>query len=128
MMMNFQMQKALAQLVHAIRSDWDVNGIIAALGTAREHGRADDIRAITDAAVAAALDVKNRTPAVIPMNGEHWNARRHTPPRARLDMKRTCGICSRDELTCRAVVPQDHEFVPYRDVVQAARPAPGRNR
>jgi hypothetical protein len=119
-MMSFDQQKALARLVHTIRGDWDVDGIMTALGDAREHGKAGDIRAICDAAVAAALDGRNRTPAIIPLAGPHWT-RASTPPSPRkVDRQKTCGICSRYELECKAIRPRDHEFVSYADVVREA--------
>lgn len=60
--------RAIAHLVHQVRADWDIPGIMAAL---RESpgGLAD----LVIAAVTAARDRRDqRTPAVIAMDGPHW--------------------------------------------------------
>lgn len=119
-MMNFETQKALARLIHTLRADWDVDGIMSALGRAREAGKADDVRAIADASVAAALDARNRTPAVIPLAGPHWEARRATSPVRRVSQTETCGICSLDRLVCEAVQPRSHRFKSVADVRREA--------
>jgi len=120
MMMNFAAQKALAQLLHVIRDDWDVAGAMTALGNAREAGKADDLRAICDAAVAAALDGRNRTPAIIPLAGPHWTRAATGPERRHYDRRLMCGICSRLEHVCKAINSDDHAFVTYDDLMQQA--------
>jgi hypothetical protein len=100
----------LASFIHSIRRDWDEAGIVKALGDARLMGDAFDLAL---AAVVAAREPRNRTPAVIAMQGPHWAhaAVRHkssantTPPRSA-----TCGICYMREDACRARWAGDHEF------------------
>lgn len=62
---------ALAALVAALRPEWDLPGIRKALWEARTRGTPWDV---AHAALYAAQDPKNRTPAVIPMVGTHWVA------------------------------------------------------
>lgn len=59
----------LAEFLHTIRRDWDPAGIVHALGVARGRGSVD---ALAVAAVRAAVDPLNRTPAVIGRSGPHW--------------------------------------------------------
>lgn len=59
----------LAAFLHTIRADWDPAGIVHALGVARGRGSVD---ALAVAAVRAAVDPLNRTPAVIGRSGAHW--------------------------------------------------------
>ncbi|WP_334121892.1 hypothetical protein [Glutamicibacter sp.] len=67
--MTLDQAQALASFIKAIRQDWDVAGIVHALGMARGRGSVD---ALAVAAVRAAGDVRNRTPAVIGQSGPHW--------------------------------------------------------
>lgn len=69
--------KALAAFVNALRPDWDKPGIEDALGRARRRA---DAPTLAIAAIRAATSAKNRTPAVIGMDGEHWR----TPVPARV--------------------------------------------
>lgn len=69
--LNGQQARAIAFIVNAIRPDWDQAGIVAALGRARDMG---DLATITVAAVRAATNPRNLTPAVIHMQGTHWAA------------------------------------------------------
>lgn len=59
----------LAAFLNLIRKDWDTKGIVRALGVARGRGPAD---ALAVAAIRAACDPLNRTPAVIGQSGRHW--------------------------------------------------------
>lgn len=101
---------ALAAFIHSVRRDWDEAGIVKALGDARMMG---DVCDLAVAALAAARESSNRTPAVIAMQGPHWGhaAVRHkssantTPPR-----NATCGICYMREDACRSRWAGDHEF------------------
>ena len=81
MMMRRQDADNLAHLVAAIRPDWDHAGILAALTKVRDRELPD----VVHAAVRAASDSGNRTPAVIAMVGPHWQAatqnRTPQPPR-----------------------------------------------
>ncbi|MDA8439383.1 MAG: hypothetical protein M0Z51_11075 [Propionibacterium sp.] len=61
--------QALAALVHALRPEWEPAGIMTALATARDRG---DVFEVAQAAIYAASVKANRTPAVIPLAGEHW--------------------------------------------------------
>lgn len=114
-MMTVEARTALAWLVHAIRGDWDVTGVESALrkGKALEAAEADDVRAVCDAAVAAALDPRNRTPAVIPLAGPHWQPATWSPTR-RYDPQTSCDICSQAESVCRSTRNNGHEFTPVR--------------
>lgn len=58
----------LAALVHAIRPDWDAPGILAALVKVRTR----PLALVAYAAVRAAENTSNRTPAVIALDGTHW--------------------------------------------------------
>ncbi len=107
---------ALAQFINAaVRPEWGVAGIYDALGKAREMGEPGDLAI---AAIAAALNPENRTPAVIAMQGPHWAhvALRHkssanaVPPKSR-----TCSVCYLDEAQCRARWSWDHEFESVAD-------------
>lgn len=59
----------LAELVHLLRDDWDTRGVLSKLAEARARGTAFDV---VHAALYAAQDPANRTPAVIPLAGAHW--------------------------------------------------------
>lgn len=59
---------AIAILVSRLRPDWDVRGVMAALAKVRDR---DPFLAAV-AAVRAAANPTNRTPAVIAMDGAHW--------------------------------------------------------
>lgn len=64
--------RALATLVVAMRTDgepWDAQGVYVAIGKAATRGTADEV---IHAALAAAATATNRTPAVIAMDGPHW--------------------------------------------------------
>lgn len=62
--------RALAALVATLRPDWDAPGVLAALRTARTKGTADQL---AHAAINAATNTANRTPAVIALDGPHWS-------------------------------------------------------
>jgi hypothetical protein len=71
---------AIAELLHHIRPDWDKPGILTHLDTARLRvGVTPATLAI--AAIHAATNPTNRTPAVIPLDGEHWRNPAVTPHR-----------------------------------------------
>lgn len=99
--------EALARWIHeAVRPDWDVSGIVAALGEAKGKGTAATVAV---AAIVAADTPANRTPGVIPLAGPHWpkTGRKHAPPPPR---HKTCGVCYRGYDECRRVWADDHEF------------------
>ena len=68
-MMTRDQAEKIAHAVHAIRPDWDTPGIIAALSRSRDRA---DTWQVAIAAITAAADNTNRTPAVIPLAGKHW--------------------------------------------------------
>lgn len=103
----------LAKFIHeAVRPEWDVAGIVHALGEARTRGPAS---VVAIAAIVAADTPANRTPAVIPLSGPHWpvsgTTRRQPPPPAR-----TCGICYLGHDECRRRWHWDHEFESLAEV------------
>lgn len=61
--------KALATLLNALRPDWDLRGILSAIYEARGKGGNFDL---VVAAVRCASQPSNRTPAVIGLEGPHW--------------------------------------------------------
>lgn len=61
--------KYLAKAVEAMRPDWQFAGILRALGDARLKAHK---WAVASAAITAASDETNRTPAVIALDGRHW--------------------------------------------------------
>jgi hypothetical protein len=71
---NDQALRALAFVVNAVRPDWDRPGVLAKLNQATAAGK--PLGQLAVAAIRAALDESNRTPAVIPLDGAHW---RDTP-------------------------------------------------
>jgi hypothetical protein len=84
MMMTRSQAENIAALVAAIRLDWDTAGVLAVLRKLADRDLADVARA----AITAATDPRNRTPAVIALAGPHWPtaARREwvAPPPPRL--------------------------------------------
>lgn len=133
MMTEIQLDKAtaehLAAVVAALRSDWDERGIVAALAQARDRG---DVSQVAMAAIRAAADPSNRTPAVIAMEGPHWRekpaaARIKDPAYATVPFEEACVTCGRSEYWCRAAerpVDDDgerdgHVFQSRRDAIRA---------
>ena len=70
MMMTPNQIQTTAAVVAALRPSWDEQGVRAALLKCTDRDPFD----VTLAAVAAARDASNRTPAVIPLAGAHWPA------------------------------------------------------
>lgn len=81
MMMTKPDAEKIAQDAHAARPEWDTAGIMAALLKVRDR----DPRHVRAAALHAARNPANRTPAVIALDGEHWTATapRPTPQRGK---------------------------------------------
>lgn len=71
----------LAELLCVIRPQWNTRGVLTAgLQPLEKHPA--PLEVIAWAAIRAAQDPDNLTPAVIPLNGPHWNlADRPTQPR-----------------------------------------------
>jgi hypothetical protein len=77
----------LAAFVAAIRDDWDTPGLMKAFETARLRVGVTPAD-LAVAAIHASANPKNRTPAVIPLDGDHW--REHNRP---LDTPTPAGKC-----------------------------------
>ena len=60
--------KALAALIQSLRPDWDLPGINDALYRAKDRGDAIEVCV---GALRGSVP-SNRTPAVIPLDGNHW--------------------------------------------------------
>lgn len=69
MMLSELEAKYLAKALEAMRPDWQYAGILHALAAARLKAHK---WAVASAAITAASDDNNRTPAVIPLDGRHW--------------------------------------------------------
>jgi hypothetical protein len=114
--------RALAALIHLMRPEWDIPGISKALFEAKDRGDAFEL---THAALYAAGDLSNRTPAIIALAGMHWTRGRvmgdnpihyarcpeigHTSFPAD-----NCGLCKHDDLD---YVPHDNVPDPDREAV-----------
>jgi hypothetical protein len=107
-MMTRKQAEAIAALVHLLREDWDARGVLAALVALKDH---DAPAFVAIAAVTAAMDRTNRTPAVIPLAGKHWTTARpedHVPtvgpgkerrcPDHEFELARNCRWCRADSL------------------------------
>lgn len=103
----------LAAVIHAVRSDWDQRGIIAALGKLRA-------RPLWQVVIAAALAAHNpaaRTPEVIALAGDHWRDLRQatTGPADRhpalIPLNELCDICGRERFQCEQL-DTGHEYSP----------------
>lgn len=108
MMMTKSQAQAIAAAVHAFREEWDVRGIMTALADLKDH---DQPWIVAVAAITAAADPTNRTPAVIPLAGKHWTSARpedHIPvvgpgkeprcPDHEHELARNCRCCRADAL------------------------------
>lgn len=72
MKINEHQADKLAAFIASFRADWDPPGIKAALARARDRG---DVATVAIAAIRAASEPSNRTPAVITHDGPHWRER-----------------------------------------------------
>lgn len=89
MMTEIQAEK-IAAAVQSLRPTWDAHGIKIALGKARTEGEPWQVAI---AAIAAAADSSNRTPAVIAMPGNHWRpARLDTTPEVGAGRRARCTV------------------------------------
>lgn len=99
---------AAAKCIHELRAEWEVDGIVHALGLARAKA---DGPTVVRAAIRAAENLNNRTPAVIAMNGPHWLEAQPRPERRPAPKPHElCGICSEREDECRRKWSHDHEY------------------
>ena len=131
---NDQALRALAAVVAAIRGDWQPPGILAHLTTAAAKHPYPDVAL---AAVRAATDRGNRTPAVIPMDGRHWQPSAAPPAAAAATVlpprpgewcpehpgqwRDGCAGCKADRVAAPAPAPSIRDPLPGRD-----RDTPGR--
>lgn len=105
------MLNTLVRLVCGLRPDWQAPGVQAAISDAIRQNPLASQAQITAAAVNAAKDPNNRTPAVIALPGRHWGdalPATGTPlapykPRSTHEQREPCGkrVCScTHELPC----------------------------
>lgn len=90
-MMNPRQIEAIARCVATLRSDWDVRGIEAALA------KVDPKRTAYETAVAAikaAQDPGNRTPATIAFTGPHWGERTRSRAPQHWQPPHPCNACN----------------------------------
>lgn len=85
--------KALANLLHELRPDWDPQGLLTAIHTARTKSGNFDLAI---AAIRAAATPSVRTPAVIGMDGPHWHPYQTAPATPRQHVQAT-GRCSKPD-------------------------------
>lgn len=107
MTMTSKQGNALATLIHELRSDWGIPGIVAELRKAADRGTPFDVAL---AAIHAAQDEKNRTPAVIALPGPHWTKGKALGEATPIHYARcpvightsyaasNCGLCANDAL------------------------------
>ena len=107
----------LAAFIATLRPDWQTPGIVAAIGQAREVAPADEV---AHAAIRAAVDAKNRTPAVIPLEGVHWRGAEATPQHNRPDDGHRCSVCNQPQARCRQRWTKDHQFLSVAQAKQVA--------
>ncbi len=69
MILSEQEARALARAIELMRPSWNAAGIAHALGLARSRANKWTVAL---AAINAAADDENRTPAVIALDGRHW--------------------------------------------------------
>lgn len=128
---------ALAELLCVVRPSWNTRGVITK-GLAPLAKHPAPLPVIAWAALRAAADPQNLTPAVIPLNGPHWNLS-DRPPEPRLTPELecprhpgkwagNCPLCHVDGITAT----YDHTDPPdpseHRDARQRAREAARRAR
>lgn len=107
--------ETLANLIHQLRPEWGLAGVAKALYEAREMA---DAMTLTRAALAAAADPGNRTPAIIGLHGPHWLGLEHKTPK--VDTGALCDICSRPQPVCEQIARRtgdDHRFIARADAL-----------
>lgn len=98
MMMTKPDAEKIAQDAHAARPEWDTAGIMAALLKVRDR----DPQHVRAAALHAARNPANRTPAVIALDGEHWTLTVPAPRRGPATKCKTHDLEESSEGICRA--------------------------
>lgn len=104
----------LARFIERLRrrlpgDTWHKPGIEDALGRARDRADAPDLAM---AAIRAACEPTNRTPAVIGMDGPHWREASRPPRPEQVDSHDRCSVCSLHRNACRLRWAHDHDFEP----------------
>jgi hypothetical protein len=126
-MMTHPTLTTITELLHQLRPDWDTAGILAHLETARLRVGVTPAN-LAIAAIRAATNPKNRTPAVIPLDGDHWreHVRLITTPQPP-HRCRNCGnpITYEEPHTCIAPQIGDHRrgIAAVRAAYEATRTA-----
>jgi hypothetical protein len=82
--------KRLTALIETLRPDWDRPGIADAIWRAKDRGNAIEVCV----AAVRACSPTSRTPAVIPLDGNHWREITVKPARGVVvDAASRCGNC-----------------------------------
>lgn len=116
----YQQGQKLAELLHELRSDWDIKGCINFIREARGARPGTCNFDLVVAAIRAAQNPEARTPAVIALEGPHW----HNAVPARPGAKpangglRNNGICER----CRYPHPPTEDCDVRRDEIDRDDP------
>ncbi len=100
--------KHLTTLIGALRPDWDRPGIADAIWRAKDRSNAIEVCA---AAIRACTPL-SRTPAVIPMDGNHWRETTTKPTSAatlNASAVRRCPDCSGYHSPACQCDPPEHE-------------------
>lgn len=66
----------LATLLHDIRPDWGIQALITLIGKNRNHA---DLPQLAKAAITIATNPDKKTPAIIFLDGSHWNTHTTKP-------------------------------------------------
>lgn len=121
---------ALAELICAVRPQWNTRGVLSK-GLAPLAKHPAPLPVIAWAAIRAAQDPDNRTPAVIPLNGPHWNlSDQPKPPRLTPDLEcpqhlgqwaGNCRSCAVDGISHPGDPVLTHDDHDHRDARTRAR-------
>lgn len=116
--MTFEMTRTearnLARYIAEMRSrsggpHWDTPGIEDALAKARTIAPSPDLAL---AAIKAAREPGNRTPAIIGMEGAHWRTPNTKPRHLERAPHDRCAVCSESRARCIQLWSEDHTFRP----------------
>jgi hypothetical protein len=109
-------QFALSKFLNSLNEEWDIPGIEAALGRAREMAPGPELAC---AAIRASVTVGNRTPAVIALPGPHWRPGVATVRMPNVPSGTRCTVCSHPESMCRALFDDsDHKFMSVTEAIR----------
>lgn len=117
----YQQGQKLAELLHELRSDWDVKGCVNFIREARTSRPGTSNFDLTVAAIRAAQNPEARTPAIIALDGPHWHNAVPARPGAKTPKTgtRNPGICER----CRYPHPPNEACDVRRDEIDRTDPA-----